>query len=99
VVLAFTVKPVEGTFHLWHFLLCYIPWLNDPFGPAQYGGYHTSHVVYHLPDILDSSDPNAVLVFPTLLRWSGNSVKFPLVAFSHGDFGGGPETYWEHTAL
>jgi len=98
-VAAFLVTPTQATTSLlWNFLLRNT-WLGEIFGPPQYGDHLVTKVDYYLPSVLDPSYPWAVLVFPKRVLWPGNSDRFPLVVFSHGDFGGGIVTYVGHTAL
>jgi dienelactone hydrolase len=70
-----------------------------PRDEEQYGPYKVAKVDYLLRGILDKSFPSSVVVFPKQILKPGNNETFPLVVFSHGDFGGGIVTYLGHKAL
>jgi len=98
-VLAFVATPTQAGL-----LEDVLQWLFRLFGraqsgPAQFGPYPVSKVDYHLPRVLDASYPWAVVVVPAQVLSPGNTERFPLVVFSHGDGSGGFLTYWANMAI
>jgi len=99
VLLLLLTQPAEAG-NWWNMLLRIIPWLNNLFGPAQYGNFRPTTISYHLPNVLDASGPYVVLVFPEVVLEPQTTKRFPLIVFSHGDYGGGLlGAYYGHKAL
>jgi hypothetical protein len=79
---------------VWASLLCLVTVIaaNPPFD----GPYSVSHKSYNI-SILDESDPEGVIVYP-----SGNipaGTKFPILSYAHGAAGGGWYTFEGYFAL
>ena len=50
----------------------------------QFGSYPTSSANYDLPTVLDASNPEAFVVYPSQILDNQNTIKFPLLIFGHG---------------
>jgi Chlorophyllase enzyme len=58
----------------------------------QFGSYRTSSVSYNLPNVLDASNTEAFVVFPSQILDGPNMMKFPLLIFGHGYDAGDKKT-------
>jgi dienelactone hydrolase len=50
----------------------------------QKGNYKVSTVNYNLPNVLDVSNTEAYIVYPSVILEAQNTIKFPLLIFAHG---------------
>jgi dienelactone hydrolase len=62
--------------------------------PPFKGPYSSTHKLYQV-STLDSSDPEAVIVYPT----NTDATKFPILSYAHGAAGGGWYTFEGYYAL
>lgn len=59
----------------------------------QYGNYKVTNKVLTLRDVLDDSDPRALVVYPKKMDDQNNTETFPLLVFAHGFMAGGSSLY------
>jgi Chlorophyllase enzyme len=78
-------------------LICSL--LDEGYAIAQYGDKQVQKKELYLPQLLNKSNPRAVVVFPKQILQSNNTEKFPLLVFAHGFVSGGWITYQLHTGL
>jgi len=68
-------------------------------GPRLHGSYKVGRRGYFLPEVLDPSNPRALVIYPRKILKEGNTEKFPLVVFAHGATGGGWKLYADYIGL
>jgi len=68
-------------------------------GPRQYGSYKVRKKQYYLPEVLDPTNPRALVIYPRKILKEGNTEKFPLVVFAHGWTGGDWKLHLYHQGL